>query len=393
MNLTPNANVKSPSFVAPTSATQMSFRVVVSDGVDDSAASNTVNVKVNQPPVANIVVTPSSGPPGTVVTMDGNAAINPSTDPEGKGLTYLWRQISPATPPLLTPAQLANSAITFTAPAGTVTFGLKVSEAVAPFQQSAERTASFSANLPPAVSPTASPLDTTVNPQVAGVAGFAAYGAQVQLNANGSGGSGTLSYTWRIVSQNPSTATMPAITFSNPSAAAPTFSVPTPTTSSPFGYPNPAMSDPGPQVVLGVTATDGTQTSPEGQITIRFFASFNNGTASTVASAGQQTVYGIISGSCLSCHGGTSNTCPISTGAQYGMGNATAFLTNSRGVASCATGGQRLPSQGTTGQATGSYLLGRLKNSPGPVMPQGSPLNGALINLIQDWINQGVRTN
>ncbi len=374
VTLNPNPFVLSPSFVAPSTGTPLRFEVFANDGIEDGPVFS-VTVTVDQPPVANVVVTPTSGPPGTVVTMDGAAASNPSVDPEGAKLTYTWRQISGTSVSFNSNA----STIAFSAPTGVVSFGLTVNDGR---QNSLEKTAGFSSNLPPAVSPTASNLDTSVNPQVTGVAGFAAYGSTISLAANGSGGSGPLSYTWRVVSQSPTSPTMTTVTFSSTSSATPTILVPAPTTAA-FGQT--------PQVTIGVTATDGTQTSSEVQMTIRFFASFNNGTSSTTTA----TVYAIISSNCTSCHAGTSNSCPIGSGSTYPMNSPTLFLNNSRGVSACSASATRLPSTGSTGQTSSSsaYLLGRLKNSPGPIMPQGGSLAASLINLIQDWIDQGVRTN
>jgi hypothetical protein len=170
---------------------------------------------------------------------------------------------------------------------------------------------------------------------------------------------------------------------SSTSSATPTINVPAPTTTA-FGQT--------PQVTIGVTATDGTQTSSEVQMTIRFFASFNGGTASATT----QTVYAIVSSSCTSCHAGTNNSCPVGSGsnaAGYGMGSPSGFLTNSRGVTPCAASGVRLPSLGSTGQSSSSYLLQRLKGIATPTMPSTGALSTSLINLIQDWIDQGVRAN
>jgi len=383
--LNPGPTALSPTFVAPVTSTPLKFDCVANDGISDGPTSPAITVTVDQPPTANITVTPVSGPPGTVVTMDGAAATNPSSDPEGKTITYQWRQISG--PSIgLSAAQLTNSSISFTAPSGVLVFGLKVSD---PRQTSVEKTASFSANLPPSVSPSATNIDTSVNTLPSGtlptgVAGFAAYGATVNLSANSSGGTGTLSYSWRVVSQTPST--MSTISIASSTSPTPSFIVPVPTTAGPFGQT--------PQAVIGVTATDSlSQTSGEQTITIRFFASFaGNGTVSTTTNS----VYTVISSQCVSCHS-SGASCPIGgAGSGYNMSSPAAFLAASRGVAACAsTGSTRLPAQFSMGQTTSAsaYLLGRLKNNPGPVMPQGGALSTSLINLIQDWIDQGVRNN
>jgi hypothetical protein len=388
VTLQPNATVLSPTFVAPStpSLTDLKFTVIANDGIDDGPVSSPIVVSVNQPPVAVIVKSPQSGPPGTVVSMDGSSSSDPDHRAGDPALTYSWRQISGTSVGIAdgTP----TSTISFTAPSGAVVFGLKVFDGKL---FSTEATQSFSPAAPVTVNPTATNIDTSATPTgtsaaTAGVAGFAAYGATVTLNANASGGSGTLSYTWRVVSQSP--AAMPTISITNGTTASPTFSVPTPPSTSPFGLT--------PQATFGVTATDGTSTSSESQIKIQFFASFSNGSASSTTT----TIYGTVIGNCTSCHTGTASStgtgCFVGSGTSatgYGMANPTAFLNNSRGVPSCTTGVVRLPNQGSTGQSSTSYTFMRVKGTASPQMPTTGALSNAVINFFQDWIDQGVRGN
>jgi len=125
-------------------------------------------------------------------------------------------------------------------------------------------------------------------------------------------------------------------------------------------------------------------TPPEGTVTVNFFASFN---------ASGSTVYSIISNNCTVCHSGTNNTCPIYSGYEYGMGTASAFLSNSLNVTACSSSKVRLPSQGTTGSSTNSFLLDRLKGISSSPMPPFGSLTGTQIRIIQDWIDQGCQNN
>jgi protocatechuate 3,4-dioxygenase beta subunit len=383
VTLSPSSTVLSPTFVAPAAATPLKFTLVANDGIDFGPVSQPVTVTVDLPPVANIVVTPTSGNPGTVVTMDGAAASNPSTDPEGKPLTYTWRQISGTLLPQFTPAgtTVSTTAVSFTAPSGVITIGLKVTDIRG--QVSPEKTAGFSPATPPVASPSiTSGVDATTMPPILGAGSYVSYGSTVALAANGTGGGGPLSYTWRVVSQSP--AQMAAISLSGGTTATPTFIVPSPTSSGAFGQT--------PQATFGVIATDGSQTSSEATITIRFFASLSNG---TTAAASGTTVYGIVSGSCTSCHSGTSNSCPVGAGSiasGYGMGSPTAFRNNSRGVNACASSGAvRVPTG--LGASSTSYLLQRLKGIATPTMPSTGSLTAAQIALFQDWIDQGSASN
>src|SRR6185503_4157951 len=199
---------------------------------------------------------------------------------------------------------------------------------------------------------------------------------------NGSG-TGTLTYSWRISSQSPDSSTM-AINLSSTNSANPTFNVPVPQGTA-FGT--------SPQATFAVTANDGVATSTEATVTVRFFASLNNGTNSQT----QNRVYSIVSTRCLSCHSGTNSSCPAGSGNNgtfYGMSTKTAFLNNSRGVTSCGSSSKsRLPSNGSTGQSTtNAFFWDRISGtSGGSQMPtSGGALSQADQLLIKDWIDQGV---
>jgi hypothetical protein len=319
-----------------------------------------------------ITVSPQNGPPGTFVTMDGSQSNDPDPlidGPPGTQLSYQWTQTSGTT---INGLDLTGSAISFTAPSGTVAFQLVVNDGK---QSSAPVNKSFSGNPPPTVNPSASPVDGTFG---------AAYGATVTLSAN-AGGAGPFTYVWRQILNG----TDPVVTLSSTSAQSPTFTVPTPTsTSGPFGAT--------PKATFGVTASDGVQSSGESQVTVNFFASLNNGTVSQSTT----NVYAIISSRCTSCHSGTSNTYTGGSGNNasfYGMGTKTAFLNNSRGQNVYTTGvtKKRLPAATATNQSnTNAYLFDRITGTASPQMPTtGGALSTADRNLIQDWIDQGVNDN
>ncbi|MFL5321312.1 MAG: PKD domain-containing protein [Myxococcaceae bacterium] len=125
-----NGNSDKAGFIAPavTSPTTLVFRVVVSDGKDQSVASTAVTIQpvnsTNQPPVASIVVAPSVQS-ASMVTLDGTS----SSDPDGDSITYLWSQLSGPTVALsdATAAQPTFTAPTVTANA-TLSFKLTVDD-------------------------------------------------------------------------------------------------------------------------------------------------------------------------------------------------------------------------------------------------------------------------
>ncbi len=350
VNLFPSSTSLSPQFTAPASG-RLNFRLVANDGFDDSPPAD-VSVLVDAKPIASVIVTPTSGPAGTPVTMDATG----SRDPENRPLTYTWTQTAGQTVAFTQGA----SSINFASPTGGASFTLVVNDGR---QDSDPANAAFSAQTPPpTVAPTAS-------------ATSAAYGSTITLRANPSD-QNPATFTWRQINAS---GLDPAVTLSNTSAQNPTFQVPLPS-SSPFGT--------SPSATFGVTATRGSQSSSEVTVTVTFFASYND---STLGSAGN-TVYAIIQNYCTNCHSGSSNSCPIGSGsnaAGYGMSSASTFATNSINASSCNSSKRRI----VASNASSSFLLDTL-NGTSPRMPPSG--NGSLTqgekNLIQDWINQGANT-
>lgn len=377
--LQPNATTLSPSFTAPDSATPIVLRCVANDGIEDGNGTN-VTITVDRKPVANIVVNPTQGAPGTFVTMDGSA----SSDPEGATLTYKWTQIS-GTPVTFND----SSAVTnFDAPTGAVTFRLVVSDGR---QDSDPKQAGFSGNPPPTVSASVTGVNNLMNTLDATnwpSANYAPYGATVTLQAT-PGAGGPFTYTWRQINASGAD---PSVTLSSTTTQNPTFTVPMPN-AAPFGI--------APQATFGVKASDGSQESAEATVVVRFYASLNDGASGT--SPTQDRVWALFT-SCSSCHFGGNNTCPVGSSTNaggYGMSTRSNFLTNSRGKNSCGSTKTRLPGNANGGAApstnnsANSYFWDRIRTGgTGPQMPTtGSPLTAAQQNFVQDWIDQGAHDN
>jgi hypothetical protein len=206
----------------------------------------------------------------------------------------------------------------------------------------------------------------------------AAYGSSVTLVAT-PGAGGPFTYTWRQINSGGD----PSIALSSTTAQSPTFTVPLPT-SAPYGST--------PTVTFGVRASDGAQTSPESTIRIRLFSTLNNGTPSS----GSLTVMSIVSSKCASCHSGTGNSCPVGSGSNasgYGMGTKAAFLANGQ-AGSCGSTKNRLPPTNTYSASTKiSYLWDRVSGAVGPQMPTSGSLSLTEMNVLQDWIDQGLFDN
>jgi len=89
-----NPNSPNPNFPAPAAGGIVTFVLTISDGISTTTQTVTVNLVIDQTPVAD------AGPDqtlidvarGTVVTLDGTSSI----DPDGGTLTYAWSQVSGA---------------------------------------------------------------------------------------------------------------------------------------------------------------------------------------------------------------------------------------------------------------------------------------------------------
>ena len=109
-----SATAERPTFTAPTELLTdltLTFSLTVSDGMNTSAAADTVIITVtagnNDPPIVE-AGNPQTVGEGTPVTLTGSA-----TDPEGQTLTFLWTQVDTATVSLTNPTM---TTATFTAP-------------------------------------------------------------------------------------------------------------------------------------------------------------------------------------------------------------------------------------------------------------------------------------
>ena len=111
-----------PTFTAPSSASTLTFSLVVRDGRANSAAATTTvtTTPVNQVPVAN-AGTAQTVNTGTTVTLDGSGSRDADNDP----LTYMWTQTGG---PAVTLSSRTVQKPTFIAPAtpATLTFSLVV---------------------------------------------------------------------------------------------------------------------------------------------------------------------------------------------------------------------------------------------------------------------------
>lgn len=109
-----------PTFTAPSSASTLTFSLVVRDGKANSAAVTTTVTTNNTVPVAN-AGTAQTVNTGTTVTLDGSGSRDADNDP----LTYTWTQTGG---PAVTLSSRTVQKPTFTAPAtpATLTFSLVV---------------------------------------------------------------------------------------------------------------------------------------------------------------------------------------------------------------------------------------------------------------------------
>jgi uncharacterized protein (TIGR03382 family) len=122
-------NTATPSFTAPDVRvnTDLTFRLVVSDGslTDDASVTVTVTQSANTPPVARARILLNG--PQTSMTLDGSA----SSDPDGEALTYRWEQTGG---PSVSLANATTAVLTVDVPeldddSATFTFRLTVTDA------------------------------------------------------------------------------------------------------------------------------------------------------------------------------------------------------------------------------------------------------------------------
>ena len=189
-----------PTFTAPSSASTLTFSLVVRDGRANSAAATTTvtTTPVNQVPVAN-AGTAQTVNTGTTVTLDGSGSRDADDDP----LTYTWTQTGG---PAVTLSSRTVQKPTFTAPSTktTLTFSLVVRDGKA---NSAAVTTTVTTNTVPVAS--------------AGAAQSAEPGVTVTLDGSGSrdADNDPLTYTWTQTGG-------PAVTLSSRTVQKPTFTAP-----------------------------------------------------------------------------------------------------------------------------------------------------------------------
>ncbi len=179
------ADTATPGFTAPVAYETLTFRLTVTSDTGETA-SDTVNVTVNDPPVAN------AGPDQTaiayfIVSLDGSA----SHDPNGTIASYDWVQTAGTT---VTLSGAGTATPTFTAPntPGTLSFQLTVTDDSG---QTAADSVSVLVKTPPVVD--------------AGLDQFVLPGAAVTLNGSGSHDpdGAIVSYVWTQSAGTPVTLT------------------------------------------------------------------------------------------------------------------------------------------------------------------------------------------
>lgn len=249
------ASTASPSFTAPAliagaADEVLTFRLIVNDGVADSAADN-VQITVAAP--ANTPATANAGPDQTVasaatVTLDGSGS---SANDAGQSLTYAWTQTSgsavglsganTASPSFTAPTLIAGD------PAEVLTFELMVNDGVADSTPDTVQITISSA-------PNTGPIANAGPDQTVGASG------QVTLDggassANDSGQ--TLSYAWTQIGGT-------SVTLDDASTAAPAFTAP-----------DIAIGAPDEVLTLQLVVNDGVEDSPADTVTITVSAAAN----------------------------------------------------------------------------------------------------------------------
>lgn len=203
--------IAAPSFTAPATAAvgqTLIFQLVATDDsqamVPSAPDTVTITIPANQTPQADIQgpANPITG--GSTVFLDGSGSI----DPDGQTLTYQWTQTSGTS---VTISGQGTSQISFTAPAGAASlqpigFQLIVTDPIGA-SDAAVFTTSVAANNAPIAD--------------AGSAQNVVAGQAVRLNGTGSSDADqdTLTYLWSQVSG-------PSVTFSDPTSATPTATIP-----------------------------------------------------------------------------------------------------------------------------------------------------------------------
>jgi hypothetical protein len=346
------------TFDAPDVTENLSFKLEVDDGQGNpgSVQSATVLVKLNEAPDIQVSVDPTSGPAGTLVTLDASG----TTDADDAQLEFRWEEVDlPAGENPLVLSDDETAVATFTMPAYNVsgyltpaertrTLRLSVTDAV----ETITRDVSFVPNQPPTIlAVTATPnrirYDNTTT-------------SSLKASPISDDDNDVLTYTWRILAGSPQINTT---YFSATTGQTVTFKVPAP---------SPTLLNTGGVYTLGATGSDGVASTGEVTVKLLAYPSYLN------------DVYnGIISPNCgvatTGCHDGTNPKFPL----QLDFSTAANAHSNLIGF------GRVAPNA-----ATSSVLFRVVSTGPGGTTPNGAkgmPLTGTklpqhLINIIRDWI-------